>query len=502
MKKRQVLINAIMSVVQVVTVGITLFALYRFLLKTIGIEMLGVWSVVLATTSIGNIANLGFSSSVVKFTSKYNAKGDTDTVARLIETSATSLAVLAGLLLLLFYPLAKWLLGLTVPPKELGTALMFLPYALTSLWFTLIAGVFQGGLDGYQRTDLRSILLITGSLTNLALCIIMVRRFGLPGLAYAQVMNSFVVLILSWFMLKKCATLLSWFPYRFDRGIYREMVGYGSRLQVMFILIMLFDPVTKALITKFGGLAMIGYYDMANRMIAQFRSLIISANQVLVPTIADLHETNPALIENIYRDSYRILVYFALPLFSTIIAAAPLISELWIGQYEQMFVFFTVLLSIGWFFNVLTVPAYFVNMGTGELRWNVLSHFITGILNLTLGFILGRLYGGAAVVAVSVLSLITGNYFLTIAYHRKYEIPLSQLLPKENAWLAVMALAGLSGAMIFYYIMRHDLSFLSVLCSVVLIHAVMIVGPFWNHPLRSRLTLWMNRYVLGVKEIV
>src|SRR5574337_153421 len=322
--------------------------------------MLGVWSVVLATTSIGNIANLGFSSSVVKFASKYNAKGDADTVARLIETSTVSLGVLAGALLVLFYPLAKWLLGLAVPARELGTALMLLPYALTSLWFTLVAGVFQSGLDGFQRTDLRSALLITGSLTNLALSVIMIKRFGLPGLAYAQLTNSIILLVISWLMLKRNAAGLSCFPCRFDTGLSKEMTKYGSKLQVMFILVMLIDPVTKALLTRFGGLAMVGYFDMANRMIAQFRALIISANQVLVPTIADLQETNPALIENVYRDSYRILAFFALPLFSTIIAVAPIISELWIGQYERVFVFFTILLSIGWFFNILTVPAYFV----------------------------------------------------------------------------------------------------------------------------------------------
>ncbi|HSW36364.1 MAG TPA: hypothetical protein VLH18_07155, partial [Candidatus Limnocylindrales bacterium] len=66
MQKRQVLINAIMSVVQVVAIGVILFILYRFLLDTIGIDKLGVWSIVLATTSVATIANLGLSASVVK----------------------------------------------------------------------------------------------------------------------------------------------------------------------------------------------------------------------------------------------------------------------------------------------------------------------------------------------------------------------------------------------------------------------------------------------------
>lgn len=63
MQKRQVLINAIMSVVQIVLVSGVQFFLYRFLLKTIGVEQFGIWSLVLATTSVVNIANLGLLGS-------------------------------------------------------------------------------------------------------------------------------------------------------------------------------------------------------------------------------------------------------------------------------------------------------------------------------------------------------------------------------------------------------------------------------------------------------
>jgi len=67
MQRRQILINAIMSVVQIVVIGIVLFILYRFLLNTIGVEQLGIWSLVLATTSVTQIASFGLSGSVVKF---------------------------------------------------------------------------------------------------------------------------------------------------------------------------------------------------------------------------------------------------------------------------------------------------------------------------------------------------------------------------------------------------------------------------------------------------
>ncbi len=54
-KKKLVVLNVISSAGQVIFVGLIYFLLYRFLLKQIGIEMLGVWSVVLSTSSLADL---------------------------------------------------------------------------------------------------------------------------------------------------------------------------------------------------------------------------------------------------------------------------------------------------------------------------------------------------------------------------------------------------------------------------------------------------------------
>src|SRR2546428_8037468 len=158
MQNRKILINAIMSVVQVIVISCILFILYRFLLDTIGIEQLGVWSVVLATTSVAQVANLGLSASVVKFVAKYAARGQDETVAYVVQTSVISLGVLIGLVLSIVSPFISLLLSMVVPIANLNEALSILPYALASLWMMVLSSVFQSGLDGYQRVDLRSIL--------------------------------------------------------------------------------------------------------------------------------------------------------------------------------------------------------------------------------------------------------------------------------------------------------------------------------------------------------
>ena len=60
---------------------------------------------------------------------------------------------------------------------------------------------------------------------------------------------------------------------------------------------MLLDPLAKVLLSRFGGLSAVAYFEMANRMVSQARSLIASANQVLVPYYSKVAETTRGRIQ-------------------------------------------------------------------------------------------------------------------------------------------------------------------------------------------------------------
>ncbi len=497
MQKRQILINAIMSIVQIVIIGIVLFILYQFLLNTIGVEQLGIWSLVLATTSVTQIANLGLSGSVVKFVAKYIARRENENVSGVIQTAALSVGVFVALMLMIGYPIAKWILGLVIPPESLPSALAILPYAFLALWIMIVTSIFQAGLDGHQRIDIRSVLLIGGALLHLFLCFMLAPRYGLMGIAYARVIQNITILLSSWFFLKRYLPSLPIFPYKWNKSLFKEIIGYGINFQVISIARILCDPITKALLSKFGGLSMVGYYEMANKMIHQFRTLIVSANQVLVPAIADLKERTPEKIQSIYITSYQLLFYLAIPLYSLIIVSMPIISELWIGHYERIFVLFGTFLAIGWFLNTLNAPAYFTNLGTGELRWNVISLIVRVLLNAGLGFLLSFFYGGTGVVVAWVISLVLGSSIICLSYHIKHKIPLIELLPKTSKLIIIACLIGIISTHMIQNKLDHSLNIIVLNGIMILAFSIIVFIPFWFHPMRKRLVGWVTNELLN-----
>ena len=500
MQKRTVLINAAMSLMQVIIVAGVLFFLYRFLLRTIGVEQLGIWSLVLATTSVIQVANVGLSGSVVKFVAKYAARGEDKNVSGVIQTALISLGIFVGLVLCIGYPLIKWVFSLAVPQSFLGIVFCILPFSISSLWLSTIASVYQSGLDGFQRIYVRNILVIGSAFFYAILCFILAPRFGLIGLAYAQIISNSLILIVSFILIKRILPVLPIIPYQWNRGLFKEIIFYGINFQVISVSQMFYEPVTKILLSKFGGLSLVGYYEIASKMVQQFRSLIVSANQVLVPFIADLQERYPKTVHSVYLSSYNLLFYLALPLFSLIIISAPFLSEILIGHYEKTFVIFTILLSIGWFLNTLNAPAYFATLGTGTLKWSVISHISIGILNAGLGVIFGVFFHGFGVVIAWAIALSLGSSVIYVSYHLINKIPLIELLPRSSRAVLLACLIGILFSTLIRYKLNCIFNTIVLNSMVIFVFSIIIFFPLWFNPIRKRLMGWVRHELLNISK--
>jgi O-antigen/teichoic acid export membrane protein len=215
------------------------------------------------------------------------------------------------------------------------------------------------------------------------------------------------------------------------------------------------------------------------------------ANQVLIPTVSNLQQRDPKSLPALYRESYRLIFFLSVPIFAFVVVAAPIVSRIWLGNYESAFVQFVTLLAAGWLVNVLANPAYVFDLGTGELRWVSIACATTAIVNAGVGLALGSRYGGVAVVAVSAASLAIGYIIILAAYHLQNRLLLSSLLPKESRWIifsgAASILIFLSMLRPLFFLDAHSFQRLSV--ELIGLIAVLAI-PVWLHPLRKRLIHW------------
>lgn len=466
-----------MATVQVIITGAVLFILYRYLLRTLGADHVGIWSVALATASVLRISELGLAGGATKFLAAANAKDDFRKAAEVVETTVLTIAITLAIALIVGYPLICLLLGKIVPPTHLPTAIEIIPYALVSVWLMGAGGVIHVSLDGCQRADLRASVAMVAVVLYLLLVYLLIPPYGLIGLGLAQIIQAFFIMVASWILLRREISALSIVPFRWRIYIFQEMLLYGASFQLISIFSMLFEPLTKAFLTKFGSLSATTYFEMANRMVTQFRALVVSANQVLVPKIAAVQETSPGQILQIYRDSYRAVFFLIIPLFSLLIVATPLIGLIWIGFYEPNFVFFGVILVLGYLINTLSVPAYFMNLGIGSLRWNVISHMVLGLFVATLGYTFGVIAGGRGVVIGTVTALTLSSAIIILGTHKDHKISYGDLLPNESLLILFIACGSIVIEMLFTNNLIHN-------SIILLITFVALLPAIWLHPMR------------------
>ncbi len=479
--------NALSSVLQTLVSAALMFGLYRDLLRVVGPDGLGVWSVVLASTGAIRLSELGLTGSAVKYVAAHRARGDGPAAARAAETTVVTVALLIGAAAAVGLVALRRLLPAFVPSEGTAAALQLLPYACVSFWLAAVAGAMQSALEGCRRYDLRNGALVLGQALYVGLAVWWVRADGLVGLALAQVAQGAFLAVVFWAATAR-ELPVAVVPWRWDRARFREMLGYGLRFQAMGVLRLLFEPTTKLLMSRFGGLAAAGFFEMAGQLVTKLRALLVAAQEVAMPEVATLHEAAPERVDPLYARAEGLNAYLCLPLFAGIAAAAPLASHLWAGAYEPAFVVFVQILAVGWLANALSAPAFFLLLGTGQMGGVVASHVTMAVVNAAGGALVGGGFGGYGVAAAWAAALAAGALHLLLRLRRDRGIPLG--VPPG---VGSTALASATGAALALAVAlaRPDSALHAVLA--VLLFALVVAVPLWRSPHRERVFELLRR---------
>lgn len=480
--------NSIASVGQVVLTTLLLLVLYRVLVRTIGAEGVGIWSLVLAGTAISRLAEFGFTGAVVKFVAGALAAGDREAAAANVWLAAAVVAVFLGVGMIVVFACFDLVIALAIDhPAAQESARALLPIAIASLWLSGIAAVFLSGIDGCQRMDVRSVIVTLGTAANVGLALMLVDARGLQGVAIAHLAQSCLVLVVAALMLGRLLPLLQVRARWWSRKRFRAFFSYGINIQIASIAMLLFEPTTKVLLGRYGDLSVVGYYEMANGVISRARALLVAAYQALVPTVAGMAAQDSPAVVSLYQRSLALLMLLIPPGYALLAISVSALSIVLLGRQDMQFLVTAWIACAGWAVNTIAVPAYFCNMGTGHLRWNTISHIVMGLANLMLSATLGAFFGWQGVIFGSMTALCLGSLPIVVTFHRRYRISLVEIVPKGHRLLLVMstiAATALTTASNFWLPPIGDISEALLRAIAPVVAALVLLGPLvLRHPL-------------------
>jgi len=402
-------------VIETMLLAIINFATYSILLRVTDMEMIGLWVLVSSLLAFSRIADF-WSHGLSSFVAEALGRGDRPAATGLVSTASITGAagyfILASIGTAVVYLLADSIAGVDHAASLRGV----LPLIAATFWLTSLAGVYQLAFFGFGRPLLKAIQTLGGALLFMLAATLLTPEYGLAGIILAQALQSvamlgFALVAFHGFIATKGSTL-------WQRGHLASLVAFGSKAIPVGVFQLMIEPVLRLLVNYFGGLATVAVVDLASRLIALARGVIVSLGQILVPAFAHLTAKSVFSAGALYRDTNQLFLIVSIPAFSLMLSAVPLLEEILFGRPEGQFLPSIWILSVAWFANLVASPAYFFMLGRRRLRplfWSHVIMTVGAIILGSLGGLLTGLYG--ALVGVSVAFIAAAIYLIRQAEH-------------------------------------------------------------------------------------
>lgn len=403
--------NAYWNVAEVLCAALVQFLIFRLIIDRLGISSLGVWSLVLSSLAFAKIADVGISSGLVRYIARPQSKENTLLPSDYIETALIANAILYLCIGAAVYLPASYMLGFAIGGAQLDDARGLLPYSIGSFVLLSLSSVTSSSLIGLKRADLKSIISITGLGVQLVVSLITINRFGLIGVAIAQIAQSLLVVTGGWLrVLSLVQKHAYWrFPSRLNVPALKEMLGFGLALQFMNIANLLYEPLTKFVFAAVAGPGALGLYEAAYRLVFQVRAIIIAPTLNLTPMFAGVSPEDIESKRQMYGTWTASVLFAAATSGILIICGSPLVSLLLFGEFQLSYLIWTAVLSVGWFFNIVAAPAFLLGIGIGRVRGNIIGCLVSTAVSPILGIFLGSIFGGIGVVVAAAFAIAIGG---------------------------------------------------------------------------------------------
>lgn len=415
---RQLSRNTLLAGGQALIGMFSMFWAYRVLMHEVGLELMGLWSILFAGASFARLADVTGAGGLARFVAE--AKSRNQDAGIYVHTVTVATIALFAVLSAVAYALWDPLIAAFADRRWHAEAHALAPLVIaSSLFCAPLAAMLTSGVDGLHRADLRALLVIASYLVFLAIVLIAVPRFGIWAWGAALIVQQVLTIVGAWLVLRRHLPGLGVLPYRWSTPIFRTTLAFGLKLQINSLANLFSEPLAKLMLGRFGGLEAVALYELAMRLVTSGRGLIVQAAQPLLPEFAAVPPGSPRFGEILQRASRMVMMASFAVLFA-VVGAAPLFSIVMMGSFHLDLMVMIVALALGGAINSLAVPYYFAGMGSNVMQWNIGSQFLMAASIITLGGLFGPLYGASGVIGAIVAGLIGGGIMVRLGNSRAF----------------------------------------------------------------------------------
>jgi O-antigen/teichoic acid export membrane protein len=379
-----------------VLIALTIAATYfltPFLIRTLGQDGYGTWTLITALTGYISLLSLGVPMASVRYLAQDIARGDTATMNRTIGT-CVGLYLMIGAAALLTGAALSVVFGVffDVPPAVHAQALAAFGLMVVQVSAGFIGLLPEGIMFAHHDFVVRNLIRIAGVLLRLGLTIAALTFSpSLIALAAVQVAVLAFDFGASWFLIRRRYPGVRFNLADFDRGMLRRIFSFSLYVLLLGAGARLTFESAALVIGAFQGVGSIPFYVVANSLIVYVMDFVIAIAAVVSPMATKLHtEGGVDRLRDMFLRWSKVSLSLTVMAGLFLIVLGPNFIGVWIdpsferpsGEVLQ------ILMLSSLVFLPIRGVAIPILMGIGKARTPTVAFLAAGILNVVLSVLL------------------------------------------------------------------------------------------------------------------
>jgi O-antigen/teichoic acid export membrane protein len=406
-RSRYILINTLSSYGRDIVDTVIFLIMIPFIIKMLGSESFGLWSLIWSFLAIFELADLGFAASVIKYVADARGRQDTQRLTNVVCTLFwmyvfLGIVVAGGISVsLLFF---NRVFQIPVEQAPMAQAVLLILGVRTALYLPL--GMFRGVLVGFQKMNLANGYKALASVLYLAGVLVFLSLFpDIRVLATVNVVTGVLPMLAMMIQSQRIIPQLRLGPAHFKLSLVKELSSFSLYFSLTQVAGMLATRADAMIIKLFLPLEAVGIYSVGMRLSEKAYLFCSHLTRTLTPVFAELYGSEER--SNMQAAHYlgsKLTVAFSAPLLVGLgLLAEPLILA-WTGPDFLLAVPVCQWLTAATMVSILHGNTLNVLSMGGHQRYVALSVVGGQILNLILSLLLIKPLG---IVGVSMATLIS-----------------------------------------------------------------------------------------------
>ncbi len=267
-RSRYILLNTLSSYGRDIVDTLAFLILIPFIIKTLGNESFGLWSLIWSFLAIFELADFGFAASVIKYVADSRGRGDMNRLQKIVCTLfwiyvVLGFVVMAGVAATLIF--FNRLFQIPADQQSMASAVLIILGVRSALYLPL--GMFRGILVGFQKMSIANGYKVAASLVYLAAVLILLSIT--PDIRVLAAVNMVTGVLPMFAMMIHSTRImpgLSLNPRYFDRKLVRELTSFSLYFSFTQISGMIATRADALIIKLFLPLESVGIYSIGMRL--------------------------------------------------------------------------------------------------------------------------------------------------------------------------------------------------------------------------------------------